>query len=302
MQLCMPTAFALTTACDELILLDEYITPHYEMAAYQANDIFYVITTQDNGDIELAFAEKGHSARSLWIKQQDIWPSNDLKTTTLTIKDFGFIKKVIDYGLQHQNESKFVDVKVVSQPPFNANLEATETDDYKSLMNQLEKIHGPEHSNYDWTGMSSNTVDGLTYNYKQRLDLDMTYRDRFSFNMGTSLGSLVATILGLYSGLAVPMMILGSVLGVAGTATAILDHAGVIASYYGSAMYSRYVLVEGGGPYYTCYKTIYYNGWIEEGNYNSATLDEIGTKYSDTEQVFESYIIQREKARESYES
>lgn len=300
-QLCMPLAFAATSDYD-LVLLDQYEADHYEMAAYQQGDTFYVITVLDNGDIELAFAEKEQLARTLWIGSQDVMPTAQFAPVKIGADNLNFARTVIDYGEQHQAQSEVVDIEVYPTSATNG-IQAyggKGTDDYNSLIRQLEDIHGPEHVDYDWTGMWANVVGGLTYNYKEILDYDMIYRDSFSFSVGTTLGGLIATVAAFIPGLSVPMAIISGVLGVAALYNTVLEHSGVLASYYGSAVYCRYVLVEGRGPYYECFKTTDYNGWVEEGNYYSAALEDIGTRYSSTQEIFESYTMQRVRAFENY--
>lgn len=282
------------------VLLDRYQAEHYEMAAYREDDMFYVITVLDDGSIELAFAEKEQSARSLWLTQQDVMP-----ITHLAVDNLDFVRSVIDYGMQHQSQSEVV--KVEFRPALESQMSVTSsiqtmgvgTDGYNTLMNQLQAIHGPERYDYNWTGIAYHIVGNLTYNYKENLTLSMRYNDSFKFNMGTSLGSIVASILARITGVGL-LSIIADVLGVIALGSTILDHSGAIASYNGGAVYSRYVMVQGGGPYYQCSKSTAYRGWVEEGNYGSAKLEDLGTYYSATQEIFESYDKQRNMAYANY--
>ena len=93
------------------------------------------------------------------------------------------------------------------------------------------------------------------------------------------------------------------VLGVAGTTYAILDHAGVLSNYRGEVIYSRYVLIDN-VEYFTCHKQINYNGWVDESNPSSATIEELNTEYGPavggSSEMFESYIMQKDRARYIY--
>lgn len=288
---------------DDLILLDEFSTNYYKMASYRNDNNVYVITVMNDGNIELAFAESNCAARSLWMNTQDLYPvmckSNSIDTE-MSLNNNNFVTAVINYGISNQEKGSLVNVTVVDNSESSIQLRGKNTDDYDSLIAQLEDIHGPEYDEKNWTGKTSDKFNGLTFNYKETLIYGMTFRDTFAFTVGTSLGGIVATILAFHPSLSAPIGIIGLVLGVAGLSSAILDHSGTLASYYGSAVYNRYVMVEGGGPYYECYKTTDYNGWVEAGNYNSARLEDLGTRYSATKEIFNSYKMQRDRAYENY--
>ena len=58
--------------------------------------------------------------------------------------------------------------------------------------------------------------------------------------------------------------------------------------------------MEGGGPYFESYWSIDYDGWVKEGEPGSAVLVETGEYYNPTEELFENYVLQRQRATENY--
>ena len=75
----------------------------------------------------------------------------------------------------------------------------------------------------------------------------------------------------------------------------LLTYAGVLTNYYSSVVYHRYVMINGRGPYFECDKITEYNGWARKNNSSTARIEDLGTKYSVTQEIFVSYSSQREK-------
>ena len=216
-----------------------------------------------------------------------------------------FIAAVKTYGLEHKADSNLVLVEVVAGNVGNIQPETASPNgmipaDRDALVAQMQAIHGPEYISRNWTGMVSNVVDGIVYEYKEDLHYGINYRNSVAYSVGMTLGSVIAKILSAIPVLSVPMAVIANVLDIAAATNTVLTTAGVIASYYGSAVYSRYVLVQHGGPYFESYKTIYYDGWVKEGYPGSAELVTDQEVYVPTQQLFEDYTLQRQRAYENY--
>lgn len=287
----------------ETVLLDVFIADHYKMAAYTDDDTAWVFTVFDDGSIEVASSPIDGSGivRSVWLSTEDLSYTSQRGGKEI-FEDLAYFQAVKEYSLDNIDMSEEMIVTQVNRSPESQRgmaVTTSGTDDYNALMAQLEAIHGPQHYDYNWTGMSSQLYNGYTLNYKEILTYGMTYRDSYYFSQGMTLGGIVAGLVGLFV-LSVPMWIIATVLGVAAYYNTYLDHSGYLAAYYGDAVYYRYVLVNGSGPYYECSKITYYDGWVEEGMYNSARLVDGGTIYTPTSQIFGSYTMQRTRALENY--
>ena len=88
--------------------------------------------------------------------------------------------------------------------------------------------------------------------------------------------------------------------GIASAVNTLLTYAGVLTNYYSSVVYHRYVMINGRGPYFECDKITEYNGWARKNNSSTARIEDLGTKYSVTQEIFVSYSRQREKAYANY--
>ena len=116
------------------------------------------------------------------------------------------------------------------------------------------------------------------------MDYWIAYRNTYSFNIGTTLGSIFASLLALIPGWGVPMSIVAVVLGVANVSGAVIDHYASLASHYGRANYYRYVLISPStSPYYACSRIYYYDGLYDAttGNYQ-LTQTNVSTSPSDS--------------------
>lgn len=281
---------------DSVVCWDKYSTESFEMAMFNLDNRIYVVTMQNDGKVEVASSELDGEGlvNSLWFTLEDVgWTNEEIPT----LDDMNFVNSVINFGEKNMEESSTV---VVEQTTVSNKVAMREeTDEYDYLMSQLEDIYGPPYLSNDWTGVSPEIIDGLTVSYNEWLNYDMTYQDGFEFSAGTSLGSFVTGVASILKK-SVPLSIIATVLGVPSMAATILDHAGLLAHYTGSVEYNRYVNINNGGPYFDCFKWIEYRGWVEEGNYYSGVLEEISTKYSYTELVFEDYERQRDLALSNY--
>lgn len=286
----------------ETVQIDEFVAEHYVMKSFYDGEIVYVITVLENSETEFAWAPVGGVVRSLTLNANNVVFSDDIGTMALLSNDT-FVESVKDYCLSHVAESTVVYERVETvaiQNPESVEIDAMVEADYNALMAQMKDIHGSEHVLYNWTGMVSNIVGGLAFEYKENLDYEMNYRNSVAYSAGMTLGQLVAKVLSLIPQISVPMNVIARVLQVTAATNTILNATGQIASYYGSAVYNRFVLVEGGGPYFESFWVTDYDGWINVGDARSAVLVETGSYYNPTQELFENYVLQRERANENY--
>lgn len=288
----------------QTVLIDEFSTDAYTIKSFYDGDIVYVVTVLANGETEFVWAPIGGTVRTITFMPNNVNYSGDADALR-RLSDNAFVSAAKAYALSHVAESTIVDVEVSTEMVGNDFTEGVapaqmDQSDYDALMDQLVDIHGEEHAGYDWTGMVSNTVGGLTYEYKENLDLAMNYRNSVAYSAGMTLGAVVASILSKIPGVGAPLAVIAKVLEVGAAVNTYLYATGKIASYYGAAIYGRYVMVEGGGPYFECFRTVDYDGWVDEGKPETATLVETAETYSMPKEIYESYVTQRERATENY--
>lgn len=307
-----PTHAASTVATDdywgftgETVLIDEYHTDSYSIYAYYDGSIVYAVTTLSDGRIEFTWAPIGGSARSLWLTEQDFsaekgipYTKNDPHILSAAVKE---------YGLSNTDKSIPVAVTHTSAPISSASVSsrATGTDDHRSLQNQMAAIHGPKYNMVKWTSFDMMYSGGLKYTFKESLDYEVYFYDSFSFSDGITLGSLLVFILGIYFGATLTLTILAGILAVAPYADSYIPRSGAVCNYRGEAVYYRYTFIDDAGPYFQCWKKINYEGWAEEGNYNTAQLIETITEYGPavggSQELFESYQLQQDRAYYIYQ-
>lgn len=288
----------------QTVLIDEFTTDAYTIKSFYDGEIVYVVTVLANGETEFVWAPIGGTVRTITFMPNEVGLNNGTDALS-SLSDSNFVSAAKAYALSHAAESTIVNVEistVMEEGDFTEDIVPAKMnqDDYDALMEQLEDIHGEEHDWFNWTGIMSHTVDGLTFEYKENLDLVMNYRNSVAYSAGMTLGSVVASILAHIPGVGAPLAVIAKVLEVAAAVNTYLYATGQIASYYGAAIYERYVMVEGSGPYFECFRTIDYDGWVDEGKPESATLVETAEVYSMPEEIYESYEMQRERAAENY--
>lgn len=297
----------------ETVLIDEYEAGFYSMAAYYDGEIIYVITVLSDGQIEFAWAPLYGTAQSLWFTADDVATNTD---GIIRAQGSGseFMIKIKEYALDNLNNSNTVGVTSVNltnsevqhmRVSVNTANDYTDRDDYKALMDDLEDIYGLPYSGRNWTGFSG-ISSGEYYEFKEELDYEMVYRDGFAFTAVTTIGGLIAAILALYPGLTVAMTVISLALGTASSADVIIGRTGVLASFGGTVAFNRSVFINREpDPYFTCGKGIYYNGWVEEGRWGYAQLEELDTVYGPavggSKEMFESYELQKERAYYVYQ-
>lgn len=282
------------------IEIDKFTTDTYAMASFYDGNLVYVITVWLNGDIEFSWAPVGGAVSSTKFSLNDI-NITDTSDSLDFISNETFINSAKEYGLKSSNESTVIyELSESSLVNTSGNITITgmEISDYNALIAQMEELHGEEYTMENWT--SSNVVGGLSYDYKENLNYDMVYRDSVRYTRNMTLGSLITTLLATIPGISAPMSIIAAVLGVSAAENAYLVDDGQIASYYGAAVYTRFVLVDNSGPYYECYHTIDYDGWIKVGAPGSAELLETGDYYNPSQSMFDSAVLQRQRATENY--
>lgn len=275
-------------------LIDSYFTDTQSTEFYSNGETIYGITLFDTGAIEVVWADIGEPAHSLWLTKDELSLDTLTGSDMQTFKGNEFRASLKEYCLEHRDESTLVDITVREAPAITPMAE--DTDVYRSLMDQLEDIHGPQHTNYNWTGLVSQIIGGIEYNYKENLSYEMNRADSYELLRGMSVASVLASILSLHPASKITMSILSIILGTA----SILPSDTELLQYTGSAVYWRYVLINGGGPYYSGGKTMMYEGWAKVGNFDPATLLEAGTTFTIPENIFEDYERQRELAYENY--
>lgn len=284
------------------IQLDEFVTNSYAMKSFYDGEIVYVITVLANGETEFVWAELGGTVRTLRLEADDVILTGGTGSEDL-ISNESYVEAVKNYSLSHIAESKdiydYEEKKKILQPESIGTKGMIEAD-YDALMEQIEDIHGPEHVMYNWTGIASETIGELTFEYKENLSYGMTYRDTLAYAAGMTLGEVIASLLSKIPGISAPMSVIANVLGVASAVTTVIALSGKLASYNGSATYVRFVLIDGKGPYFDSHWVTSYDGWIKEGEPGSATLVETDSYYTPTQSIFENYGIQRQRAIENY--
>ena len=282
----------------EVVQIDEFITDEYAMRSFYDGEIVYVITVLRNGEIEFAWATIGGSVYSHTFYDRTI-AENFYKIADFFENDDA-IKELKTYSLNHLSENALIYEEVEPYNPIENEINGMVQSDYNALMSQIKNIHGSEHVGKNWTGMVSNKYQGLTYAYKEDLDYGLNYRDSAAYSAGMTLGAVVARLLSKIPQVSVPMRVIAEVLEVASAVNTVIDSSGQIASYYGYAVYDRYVLIEGGGPYLQCFRNVDYDGWINVGDSDSAVLVETADEYNPDQSIFEDYVQQRQIATSNY--
>ncbi|WP_294546991.1 hypothetical protein [uncultured Pseudoflavonifractor sp.] len=275
-------------------LIDSYFTDTQSTEFYSNGETIYGITLFDTGAIEVVWADIGEPAHSLWLTKDELSLDTLTGSDMQTFKGNEFRASLKEYCLEHRDESTLVDITVREAPAITPMAE--DTDVYRSLMDQLEDIHGPQHTNYNWTGLVSQIIGGIEYNYKENLSYEMNRTRLHEVSSGTSVASFLATILAFNPSTAMTFGILSAIFG----GVSIITSNSELLEYTGSAVYWRYVLINGGGPYYSGGKTMTYEGWAKVGSLDQPTLLEAGTTFTIPENIFEDYERQRELAYENY--
>lgn len=288
-----------------LTLQDHYSADHYDISTYLNGDTIYVITILDNRQIQLATSEIGSDdVYSLCTTLEALNSDIDMDATVQQlVNNQDLIKSIIQFsstntGLLTKSNVSFLSVDNSN----NVQPYSYSKSDYNALINEIKAVHGEKHSDYNWSGISSNYYNGVYFKYKQNLTYEMTYRGGISFLVGSTLGELVAAFTAKFPLVNAVAKGISTALNIVNAVNTILVSSGIIASYYGSAVYCRYVMINDGGPYYSCYKTTDYEGWVEAGVPSSAYLANEGTSYSPLKSIFDSYTVQRERAYENYSS
>lgn len=289
---------------EERILIDNYSTECYEISVYRQGDILYAITLLSNGQVEVVTAKPGKGIRSLWFNVTNI------EGVKRDATNKPFVDAVIEYSIKEEKKSILVECRRGGMENLSAEEVMPEAiaannghdADYNALILKLRVLYGPEHVNFNWAGITSQPYEGLVYNYKENLTYDMVYRNYMAYSAGMSLGSIVLGFLSII-GHSAPLSTLATLLGIPAYGASITLDDGVIACYGGDVVYCRYVMIEGGGPYYQCYKTTEYNGWVkrtEDTGEIKVELEHVGLRYSVTAEIFDDYAWQRTLAYENY--
>lgn len=281
------------------VLVDEYSTARAQVSVYCSGDMHFAITAIDDGQIELAFTQEKGTVRSLWLTTEDL--QGTAATAYLpqsTVMSDSFVDAVIEYGKNNAEKSTQIQIyeEYISEPQLEAR---APTSDRELLLAQLEDIYGSTHIGYDWTGKSSVLYQGNTYYFKENLDYYVAAAGIGSkFKVGMTIANLAIAIFGDVIPGAVRTI--ASVLNHSIDADTVLTRGGELLRYNAGVQYCRYVLINGKGPYDECYKSVEYWGLAEAGVYYTARLLETGTGYTPTESVFNSYIMQRDRACANY--
>lgn len=281
------------------VLVDEYSTARAQVSVYCSGDTYFAITAIDDGRIELAFTQEGGPAHSLWLTTEDLQSTAATAyPPQSTVMGARFVDAVIEYGKNNAEKSTQIQIyeEYISEPQLET---GAPTSDRDLLLAQLEDIYGSAHIGYDWTGKSSVSYQGNTYYFKENLDYYVgTSGFDYRFEAGVTLGGIITGLLN--KNILAKLSVIASVLSIPAVANAIITRGGKLLRYNANVLYTRYVLINGKGPYNECYKSIEYWGWAEAGVYNTARLQETGTGYTPTESVFNSYIMQRDRACANY--
>ena len=281
------------------VLVDEYSTARAQVSVYCSGDTYFAITAIDAGRIELGFTQEGGPAHSLWLTTEDLQSTAATAyPPQSTVMGARFVDAVIEYGKNNAEKSTQIQIyeEYISEPQLET---GAPTSDRDLLLAQLEDIYGSAHIGYDWTGKSSVSYQGNTYYFKENLDYYVgTNSLYYHFEAGISFGGLAITLFSKHVQAA--LSVIAAVLGIPVTIDTIFTCGGKLLRYGAGVQYCRYVLVNGKGPYDECYKSIEYWGWAETGVYYTARLLETGTGYTPTESVFNSYIMQRDRACANY--
>ena len=276
------------------VLIDEYSCEQYDMKAYYDGEIVYVISVYNDGEVNFVWAPIHGTVRSITFDSQEL-SVNTVETAQSINRTFAETAKA--YSLANANESKIIDI---TAPETSISPNAYVQSDYNYLMSQVQNRFGSEYTWYDWTGMSSQNYNGLTFQYKENLSYELMYRDSYAFSQGMRIAEFYASLLAEIPSLETPFSVIEDILGAFADINDYLLESGVIANYYGSAVYSRYVLIGGGGPYYQCYQTVDYDGWSAENDGENPTFVVYDPYYNPTQAVFNSYTMQRTNALNSY--
>lgn len=288
---------AIPESTQKRVLIDTFETEYYEMAAYYEGETVYVITLFNDGRIELAYAQKDSDVRTLWFDTESVIGTEREKSV---IADPTFAADIISYGVEHAFESEVASISFSSESSPSRGYVVAEKNQLLNIV--YNNYYGEPHTNFDWLGMSSQTVDGLTYSYKENLTVGMNYRNTADFAAGTTLGAIAAGIITYYGG-PIAIAVLAQLLGVANDATTIVSWLGRLSQYYGSMVCNHFVLINGGGPYFQCYHTVDYNGWVhvdEEDGSKDYKIEVVDNRYSHGRSVFLDYLTQRSRAYENY--
>lgn len=175
------------------------------------------------------------------------------------------------------------------------------------LQNEMKSIHGDP---YSGKMLLYKTCYNLRFSVNENLDWALDYRNSIAFDLYTTLGSLATAAAAStlkHFGIAVTAAkVLGplaTIIGVTAAVDTVLQYAGVISQYEGEAVYYRYTLVNGAGPYCTTWKKLEYIGWDVSANTEPAYLQHTGTFYypdAEDDSYFIDFNRQIEDAYYSY--
>ena len=297
--------------CIELndIRVDECITENYAVALFREEDlegekpIYYSITLESSDKIEFASSEIGGIVNSVWMTLDDMGTIVLEGDFLSLIHDNVFLQKVKDYGTTQisQGNAEVFCVDVVSftdEVSYPVPLDLN----YGALRDKLEAIHGEAHTMEEW--QAAENKYGLKFEYVENLDLPIRTSRQFTVSDGMSLGSLATSIAGVFPlAYATILSKLSILLGVAAFASTLLQSTKIM-TYTCEATYERMVLINGKGPYHEAWRQVYYIGLVEMGNDSAPELvkSEQEDFYDPPSRIFESYVIQRERAYENYKN
>ncbi len=273
------------------VLLDTLETAHYAISAFFDGEFTYCITILDNGDVEFSWAGVecgvGKAVTSLkelsfktntplldaignkaFLSETKAWGESQMITTHSTLENDGYIARGANPNYIYQ------------------------------LTNQLSAIHGSTHTGYYWAG--AEYYNGLRFSYLEDLDYGIEYRGDLPFFLTTTLGDIATQVMAFFPTAGITLHGLSLLFNVVDSVNTQLKANGTISYYYGDAIYNRYVKIEDGGPYYQCFKTVYYDGWVLTGDINKVELEETGDMYNPTEDIFYSKDMQRVRAYANY--
>ena len=293
-----------TNGNNSAVRLDDYVTSHYAVALFQEDESFFSVTVERGNHVEFSITQADTPIYSVWTTLEQLGDEFVGKDHSLLIDDSYFIDAVYTFG-QQQVQSGNATVGNIEFIPYDPSAPVPHSVDLAILRGLVEDIHGQRYDMEDWTGFGDEDKYGLTFSYLETLDIEEDIGGVFTISDGLSLGAAASKFAARFLvNAATALTVLGVVLGVASAVTSlILDKADIF--YYDYAVtYARDVLIDGAGPYWHGAHQYYYTGYINMTDTNPPYLLETApdTYFPEPENIFNSYVIQRERAYENYQN
>lgn len=294
-------AFAATPeSTQKRVLIDTFETEYYEMAAYYEGETVYVITLFNDGRIELACGKKSGELSSVWLTATEICEKDQEKHE---VSNVTFAETVINYGKEKLEPCAVLADITTKGESSTRSYEYNGADEY-ALVNRLIAIHGTSCTNQRW--VTPDLVSGgLTYSFRENRLNNMYYFDYVAYEEWMTFGQYTARFFSMVTGsffAKVSLTAIRLILGESLDNNSELTQNGAVILYNGEHRATRFVTINGAGPYYQCTKAVDYYGFVNKTETGQKTyrIECKDTRYSPTMDIYSDKDMQKQLAYENY--